>query len=174
MMDELINGVLMLSRVSRQELSRDRLDMRRIASDVYDQLSLLSAGPRHEFKLKDMPDSLGDPVLVKQVFSNLISNAIKFSGKRRRPKIEIGGYRNSDFCVYCVNDNGAGFNMKDYDKLFAIFQRLHNESDFEGTGVGLAIVQKIIQRHGGRIWAESRVNKGSQFYFSLPAAVEVS
>jgi len=172
MMDELINGVLMLSRVSRQELTESRLEMKSIASEAYDRLKLASPGSKLEFSIREMPESVGDPVLVKQVFSNLISNAIKFSGKRRRPKIEVGGYRNLDFCVYYVNDNGAGFSMKDYDKLFAIFQRLHNESEFEGTGVGLAIVQKIIQRHGGRIWAESRVNKGAQFYFSLPAALE--
>ncbi len=170
MMDELINGVLMLSRVSRQELAKSRLEMNTIASDAYDRLKLASPGSRLDFKIGEMPESIGDPVLVKQVFSNLISNAIKFSGKRRRPKIEVGGYRKLDFCVYYVNDNGAGFKMKDYDKLFAIFQRLHNESEFEGTGVGLAIVQKIIQRHGGRIWAESRVNRGARFCFSLPAA----
>lgn len=174
MMDELINGVLMLSRISRQELAKSRLEMKRIASEAYDQLQFASPGTKLEFNLKDMPESMGDPVLVKQVFSNLLSNAIKFSGKRKRPKIEVGGYRNSDLCVYYVNDNGAGFNMKDYDKLFAIFQRLHNESEFEGTGVGLAIVQKIIHRHGGRIWAESKVNKGARFYFSLPAAAEGS
>lgn len=170
MMDELINGVLTLSRVSRQELAKARLEMKYIASEVYDQLKLASPELKLDFTIKEMPDSIGDPVLIKQVFSNLISNAMKFSGKRRKPRIEVGGYRNLDLCVYYVNDNGAGFSMKDYDKLFAIFQRLHNESEFEGTGVGLAIVQKIIQRHGGRIWAESRVNKGARFYFSLPAA----
>lgn len=170
MMDELINGVLMLSRVSRQELTKSRLEMKNIACDVYDQLKLVSAGPKVEFRIREMPESLGDPVLIKQVFCNLISNAIKFSAKRKRPRIEIGGYRNDDLCVYYVNDNGVGFDMRNYEKLFAIFQRLHNESEFEGTGVGLAIVQKIIQRHGGRIWAEGRVNKGAQFYFSLPAA----
>jgi light-regulated signal transduction histidine kinase (bacteriophytochrome) len=99
---------------------------------------------------------------------NLLDNAIKFSSKREQPVIEVSGHENGAECVYSVKDNGVGFDMRYYDKLFGVFQRLHSAEEFDGTGVGLAIVQRVVARHGGRVWAEGEVNKGAAFYFSLP------
>ena len=106
--------------------------------------------------------------LLKLVWTNLLGNAIKFSGKRGQPLIEVSGHENGAQCVYCVKDNGAGFDMRYYDKLFKVFQRLHREEEFDGTGVGLAIVQRVVLRHGGRVWAEGKVDDGAAFYFALP------
>ena len=111
---------------------------------------------------------MGDSKLLQQTWSNLVSNAIKFSSARERALIEIKSGHNAKETVYSVRDIGAGFDMRYADKLFGIFQRLHSESEFEGTGVGLAIVQRIVRRHDGRVWAEGHVDKGATFYFSLP------
>jgi light-regulated signal transduction histidine kinase (bacteriophytochrome) len=105
---------------------------------------------------------------MSQVWINLISNAIKYSSKKEKPQVEVGCHKQEDEIVYYVKDNGAGFSMKYADKLFGVFQRLHGPAEFEGTGVGLSIVQRIIIKHGGRVWAEGKVNEGATFYFSLP------
>jgi len=110
----------------------------------------------------------GDATLVKQVWANLLSNAVKFSSNCERPVIEVSGRENGAECVYCVKDNGAGFDMRYYDKLFGVFQRLHSTEEFAGTGVGLAIVQRVVTRQGGRVWAEGKVDEGAAFYFTLP------
>jgi light-regulated signal transduction histidine kinase (bacteriophytochrome) len=115
---------------------------------------------------------LGDEALMRQVLANLLSNAIKFSKPREVAEIEAGGRPEGQENVYWIKDNGVGFNMKYAGKLFGIFQRLHSDEEFEGTGVGLALVQRIIQRHGGRIWAESNLNQGAVFYFTLPRTQE--
>ena len=125
-----------------------------------------------EFKIKELLPANGDYALMKQVWINLISNAVKYSQNATKPFIEIGSYFKDNFVVYYIKDNGAGFDMQYYDKLFGVFQRLHSEQEFEGTGIGLAIVQKIIHRHGGSAWAESTVNEGSTFYFTLPLPVK--
>jgi light-regulated signal transduction histidine kinase (bacteriophytochrome) len=117
----------------------------------------------------DMPrDAGGDPVLLKQVFANLISNAFKFTRKREEPRIEIGGYQEHGHQVYFVRANGAGFPSENADDLFRAFQRLHSQSDFEGTGIGLANVRKIIERHGGHVWAKGEAGQGAMFFFALP------
>jgi light-regulated signal transduction histidine kinase (bacteriophytochrome) len=123
-------------------------------------------------ELHDLPDAFADTVTIRQVWINLLSNAIKYSGGKSESIIRIEGQVVDQEVVYQVSDNGAGFDMRYYDKLFGVFQRLHRESEFEGTGVGLAIVQRIVGKHGGRIWAEGRVDHGATFWFSLPALRE--
>jgi two-component system sensor kinase len=122
------------------------------------------------FKIAGLPQAYGDPAMVGQVLVNLLSNAVKFTARRRQTRIEIGCLPASRPVVYYVKDNGIGFNMEHYSKLFGVFQRLHSGADFAGTGIGLAIVQRIIQRHGGRIWAEAEVDAGATFYFTLAGA----
>ena len=111
---------------------------------------------------------MADPVLIRQVWVNLISNALKFTRNRKEIVLEVGGTQEAGQTTYWVKDNGAGFDMRYVDKLFGVFHRLHTEREFEGTGVGLAIVQRVIQRHSGRVWAVGEVDKGATFYFSLP------
>ncbi|MDD5711182.1 MAG: ATP-binding protein, partial [Smithellaceae bacterium] len=121
-----------------------------------------------EWVVGDMPTGYGDRTLVKQVCWNLLTNAVKFTKYRAETKVEVGGYAEGDEHVFFVKDNGAGFDMAYVDKLFGIFQRLHKNEQFEGTGVGLATVQRVVLRHGGRVWAEGAVDRGACFYFSLP------
>jgi two-component system sensor kinase len=119
-------------------------------------------------KILPLPAGYGDGKYLRQVFVNLLSNAAKFTRQRSRAKIEVGGREDKTENVYYVRDNGIGFDMKFYDRLFGIFQRLHRDDEFEGTGVGLSIVKRIVQNHGGRVWAEGKVNGGAVFYFTLP------
>jgi light-regulated signal transduction histidine kinase (bacteriophytochrome) len=121
------------------------------------------------FIIDELPETYADPIYIKQVWINLISNAIKFSSLKAEPEIRIGGTTESGYNVYFVKDNGVGFNPEYSHKLFGVFQRLHKATEFEGNGVGLAIVQRIIHRHGGKVWAEGNEGKGATFYFSLPA-----
>jgi light-regulated signal transduction histidine kinase (bacteriophytochrome) len=110
--------------------------------------------------------------MLRQVWTNLISNAVKYTAKQEKAVISINSVRENGMCIYCIRDNGAGFNMAHADKLFKVFQRLHNSNEFEGTGVGLAIVQRIVHRHGGKVWAVGEVDKGAAFYFSLPSLAD--
>ncbi len=126
-----------------------------------------------EWKIGPLPFVEGDPALLRQVFHNLLSNALKYSRPRSPAVIEIGAQEQRGETVIFVRDNGVGFNMKYADKLFGVFQRLHREEDFEGTGVGLATVQRIVQKHGGRIWADAKVDKGATFYFVLAPSREI-
>ena len=118
--------------------------------------------------MQELPAAFCDPALLKQVWINLLSNAVKFTQKCNLPHIVVGFKSSDTEITYFVNDNGVGFEQKYADKLFGVFQRLHNSAEFEGTGVGLAIVQRIINRHGGRVWAEGEIQKGATFYFTLP------
>jgi light-regulated signal transduction histidine kinase (bacteriophytochrome) len=118
--------------------------------------------------MQSLPAVSGDRSLLRQVWVNLLSNALKYSGTRKRPVIEVSGEENADEAVYCVKDNGVGFDMQYYDKLFGVFQRLHSSQEFPGTGVGLAIVQRVVTRHGGRAWAQGQVGEGAKFCFSVP------
>jgi PAS domain S-box-containing protein len=167
-MGKLIDDLLAFSRLSRKEIQPARVDMKALALSVYGELTGEPARERIDFKIGKLPPANGDPALLHQVWINLISNAIKFTSKRERAAIEVGSKRSEDSAVYYIRDNGAGFDIQYVDKMFGVFQRLHSEDEFEGTGVGLAIVQRIVQRHGGRVWAEGEVNKGATLYFSLP------
>lgn len=167
-MDKLITDLLSLSRVSRNEMNLTNIDMAGMAESVYRELASSEIRSRFNINISPMPEGYGDPVLVKQVWINLISNAIKYTLPRDEPVISIGGYRENGNNVYYVKDTGVGFDPKYGHKLFGLFQRLHTEKEFEGTGVGLAILQRIVHRHSGKVWAEGMVNEGATFYFSLP------
>jgi len=166
-MGELIDGLLEFSKLGRKEIVASELNMNLIVDSVKEDL-IDSSDKKIEFKFPDLISVVGQPLLIKQVWVNLISNAIKYSKKDVEISIEIKSVQKGNFVEYSVKDNGVGFDMKYYDKLFGVFQRLHSAEDFEGMGIGLAIVQKIIQRHKGSVWAESILDVGTVFYFSLP------
>jgi two-component system sensor kinase len=147
------------------------LDMERQVADIVKELQETMEDRTVRWDLKPLPQTRADRALLHQVWVNLLSNALKFTRPRDAAVIEVGckgGQSTADEDIYYVKDNGVGFDMRYAHKLFGVFQRLHRYEEFEGTGVGLALVQRIIQRHGGRIWAESQVNGGATFYFSLP------
>jgi len=166
-MGKLIDNLLSFSRLVRLELTKSRLNMEDLINDVWHELQIINPGRNMFISIKEIPAGWGDRILVKQVYSNLLSNAVKYTRTKSEALIEAGGYTDGDENIYYVKDNGVGFDMEYYDKLFGVFQRLHGSDDYEGTGVGLAIVQRIIHRHGGRVWAESKVDEGAIFYFTL-------
>ena len=169
-MDRLINDLLHLSRVNRTELCISNINLREIILDVWTEIQNMHPERKILFAVKELPPATGDRNLIRQVVYNLISNAVKFSRTRQGTAvIDVGGYMEGDMSVVYVRDNGVGFDMDQYDKLFELFGRLHG-SEYEGTGVGLAIVYRIIQRHGGWIRAEGRAHEGATFVFSLPKA----
>ncbi|OFY61787.1 MAG: hypothetical protein A2V64_04660 [Bacteroidetes bacterium RBG_13_43_22] len=167
-MDQLITDLLSLSRVTRSEMNFSGIDMTQMAISMFRESAAQDVMDRISLTVDPLPGANADPTYIKQVWSNLTANAIKFSSKKKKPIIKISGYTEDDFNVYYVKDNGVGFNPQYSDKLFGVFQRLHKSDDFEGTGVGLAIVQRIINRHGGKVWAEGEEGIGATFYFSLP------
>jgi len=168
-MSNLIKDLLSFSRQANGEIAKGEHNMQEIIDDVLSDLRLQTPLDKTEIIVHDLPKAYCDNSMLKRVWTNLISNAVKYSQKTEKPRVEIGSKSDKNRHVYFVKDNGAGFNMKNYDKLFGVFQRLHSEKDFDGTGVGLAIVKRIIDRHDGRIWAESAVGKGASFYFTLSA-----
>jgi light-regulated signal transduction histidine kinase (bacteriophytochrome) len=165
-MGQLIDDLLEFSRLARQEPVRSRIDMAELAREVAAEVG---AGPA-AIEIAPLPHALGDRSLLRQVWANLIGNAVKYSGKSERPRVQVGGRSEAAQNVYWVRDNGTGFDMRYADKLFRVFQRLHRADEFPGTGVGLAIVQRVVDRHGGRVWAEGVPREGACFYFSLPGA----
>jgi light-regulated signal transduction histidine kinase (bacteriophytochrome) len=167
-MDELITDVLELSRTGRKEMNVTEIDMRAMAESMYNEIAPGDSIDTFEFSVSDLPPAVADPSLMKRVWTNLISNAVKYTMPKERKVIEITGSLEGDACVYSVRDTGVGFDPEYKDKLFILFQRLHSAEVFEGTGVGLAIVQRIISRHGGSVWAEGREGEGAVFSFSLP------
>ena len=167
-MGQLINDLLALSRLKRQEYSVTLINMGELSRTVFAELKMINPGRKLKFIVKNFPEAQGDASLMHQVFMNLLSNAIKFSRKRDVAIIETGGLEGKEENTYYVKDNGVGFDMQDADKLFGVFQRLHSADEYEGTGIGLAIVQRIITRHGGKVWAEGKVDEGATFYFTLP------
>ena len=168
-MGQLIDDLLRLSRLGRAELHRSKLDMGGLVHEVVQEIRM--AEPEREWatEIGDLPAAHGDRAMIRQLLANLLSNAVKFTRGKQGARIEVGSLETSGERVYYVKDNGVGFNMKYYNKLFGVFQRLVSESQFEGTGVGLAIVQRIVQRHGGRVWAEGQIREGATFYFTLPS-----
>ena len=167
-MDQLINDLLDFSRLGRKELTQTAIDMHELALSALDQIQKENSGRRVETIIEDLPAARGDMSMLRQVFINLLANAYKFTRASGEPRMRIGAYAEGDETVYFVHDNGAGFDMKYAHKLFGVFSRLHSDDQFEGTGIGLALVQRIINRHGGRVWAEGAENKGATIYFSLP------
>ena len=171
-MSRLIDDILRFSRAGRTEISFTDIDMEGIARGVIEELKSQVAGRKLQINLGSLPSVRGDRAMLHQVFENLLSNAIKFTGKNEGARIDIGGMIEADKAVYHVKDNGAGFDMRYAGKLFGVFQRLHGVDEFEGTGIGLAIVKRIVARHGGTVWAEGEVGKGATFYFSIPVNPE--
>ncbi len=167
-MGQLIDDLLAFSRMSRQQVKSEQIDLAALAQAVFDEHAAQAPGREFHFKLHPLPPAQGDRALLRQALANLISNAIKYTRPRAVAEIEIGGRTEGGENLYYVKDNGVGFDMKYAGKLFGVFQRLHTEDEFEGTGVGLALVQRVIHRHGGRVWAEAKLNEGSTFYFTLP------
>ena len=167
-MGMLIDDLLAFSRLGRKEMNSADIDMTGLARSTYDGLQAQHEGARPDFRLDSLPRARGDRVLIGQVWANLLSNALKFSTKRDKPLIEVNAVTDEKEHIYFVRDNGAGFDPRYQSKLFGVFQRLHNASEFPGTGVGLALVQRIVTRHGGRVWADGRPGEGATFYFSLP------
>jgi signal transduction histidine kinase len=166
-MGQLIDDLLAFSRLSRQPLKRQRVVYADLVRQVLGDLGSEHVGRRVDIAVGDLPLCQADPALLKQVLVNLCTNALKFTRQREVAVIEIGCSKASGECVYFVKDNGVGFDMQYVGKLFGVFQRLHRVNEYDGTGVGLAIVQRIIARHGGRVWAEAAVNQGATFYFTL-------
>lgn len=167
-MGNLIRDLLRFAQIDRCELAMQRVDMDAMVHSVRDELN--ATEPQHtiEFTIAPLHAAFGDPAMLKQVWTNLLTNAVKFTRQRELPRIEIGSRNDGGEIVYWVKDNGAGFDMSHAEKLFRAFERLHRQDQFEGTGVGLAIVQSVIRRHRGRIWAEGKPDEGATFYFALP------
>jgi PAS domain S-box-containing protein len=169
-MGRLIDDLLEFSRMSRTEVRRVRVDVAELAESARSQLSHDLQGRKVDWVIGPLPAVQGDPSLLHQVMMNLLSNALKYTRRRETARIEIGHTTGADENVFFVRDNGVGFDMQFAHKLFGVFQRLHGATDFEGTGIGLANVRSIVQRHGGRVWAEGAENQGATFFFSLPKA----
>jgi signal transduction histidine kinase len=167
-MGELIDHLLRFSRLSKQAITKRPVNMESLVHEVLDELSRDVLDQPPQVQVHKLPDAIGDQVLLRQVFANLLSNAYKFTHNQPQPVVIVGWQQIDNEPVYFVRDNGAGFDMARAEGLFRVFHRLHSTQDFEGTGVGLSLVQRIVQRHGGRIWAEAAVNQGATFFFTLP------
>ena len=163
----LIDDLLEFSRLGRQPINKRKVDTANLVGMLLEELNPQLGCREIEIKVGYLPPCQGDATLLKQVWMNLLSNAIKYSRRRERAVIEIGCVSKNGEKVYMVRDNGAGFDMTYADKLFGVFQRLHRSDEFEGTGVGLAIVKRVISRHGGRVWAEAELERGATFFFTL-------
>jgi hypothetical protein len=165
----LTSDLLQFSRLGHQPLRKERVDMTDLVRNIVDPMRAAEAHRNIDLRIGPLPAAPADPALIKQVLVNLLSNAFKFTRRIPNTVIEITGQQGDGMHTYCVRDNGAGFDMANAERLFSIFQRLHGDRDFEGTGVGLSIVQRIIERHGGTIDAEAEIDKGAAFTFTLPA-----
>jgi light-regulated signal transduction histidine kinase (bacteriophytochrome) len=164
---QLVDDLLRLSRLTRAELKLEPVDLSEIARAIASDLESRDPNRRVEIRISQEAPACGDPNLLRAALSNLMENAWKFTARAERPVIEFGVESAGGRPVFFVKDNGAGFDMTEAEKLFKPFQRLHSASQFEGTGVGLATVERVIRRHGGSIWADAAVNRGAAFYFTL-------
>jgi len=169
---QLIDDLIAFSHLEHQEIKILDINMEELAKVVFEELKHFHPGRPLVLRLKALPIARGDPAMIRQVLVNLISNAMKFTRPKESGSVEMGCLVSENRCVYYVKDNGVGFDMRHADRLFSVFQRLHDPQDFEGTGIGLAIVRRIIERHGGWVWAEGKVNEGATFYFTLPGNSE--
>ncbi len=166
-MRQLVDDLLNLSHIGKTELNRKETDLKPLVDEVLGDIKPETTGRDIQWDVHDLPLAECDAGLMKQVFANLIANAVKYTRPRTTAKIEVGQVRNNGETAVFVRDNGVGFNMKYVGKLFGVFQRLHRAEEFEGTGVGLATVARIVRKHGGRVWAEAELNKGATFYFTV-------
>ena len=167
-MGRLIDGLLSFSRLGKQPVTLAAVDMNKLVSEVVAELRLNDQQPPNRIVVQGLPPAYGDRALLRLVWINLLSNAAKYTSTRKEPRIQVGGTHKGTETIYSVADNGVGFDMQYAGKLFGVFQRLHAEEEFPGTGVGLSFVQRIVTRHGGRVWAEGAVDKGATFFFALP------
>ncbi|MFB3388299.1 ATP-binding protein [Flavobacterium sp. LAR06] len=167
-MGVLIDDLLAFSKLGRKQVSSMDINMKSLVNTVISDLTIEKGENTPIFEIDELAPANGDPSLIKQVWINLISNAIKYSKYKSETRIKITSTSKNDKIIYSIKDWGAGFDMEYYDKLFGVFQRLHSQEEFSGTGIGLAIVQKIVNRHHGTVWAESKLDAGAKFYFSLP------
>jgi light-regulated signal transduction histidine kinase (bacteriophytochrome) len=165
---QLIDDLLAFSRSEHQEMKLSDIDMGELAKAVFEELKSVIPGQGPVLDVETLPPARGDQSMIRQVYVNLLSNAIKFTRPKEAGVIEIGCRVKENQNIYCVKDNGVGFDIQYASELFGVFQRHHTVDEFEGTGIGLAIVQRIIHRHGGQVWAEGKVNEGATFYFTLP------
>lgn len=172
-MGQLIDDLLTFSRLSRAPLKQQEVNTGHLVRDVLEDLRIEQAGRQVELRIAELPSCSGDPALLRQVWVNLLSNALKYTRKREVAVVEIGCQRAAEGDVFFVRDNGTGFDMRYAGKLFGVFQRLHRAEEYEGTGVGLALVQRVIHRHGGRVWAEAAVDRGAAFYFTLEGGTQL-
>ena len=167
-MGDLIDDLLAFSRLGRRPIAAAEVNMNALVREVVNELQAVPGDIAQQCAIGRLPAAWCDRALLRQVWVNLLSNAFKFAGGREQPVVRVLGHDSITENVYSVSDNGVGFEMQYYDKLFGVFQRLHGSDEFPGTGVGLAIVQRVVSRHGGRVWAEGKVNAGATFYFALP------
>ncbi|PJZ26424.1 hybrid sensor histidine kinase/response regulator [Leptospira hartskeerlii] len=172
-MDKLIDSLLLLSRMGKKEITKTIVNVSELVQHILYELQSDAQNGKTKILVGELFPAMGDVELLAQVFINLVSNAIKYSFKKENPVVEIGCNQSNRENIYFVKDNGAGFNMKYQNRLFGVFQRLHDNRDFEGVGIGLAIVHRIISRHGGKVWAEGEVGQGATFYFTLPQIEEI-
>jgi light-regulated signal transduction histidine kinase (bacteriophytochrome) len=170
-MCQLIDDLLGFFHLRRQKVELSDIDMGGLAKALFEELKNTAPERMLQLDIKPLPPARGDQSMIRQVFMNLLCNAVKFTKFKKTGMIEIGGWIQNSENIYYVKDNGVGFEMGKADKLFCAFQRLHNAEEFEGNGVGLALVRRIIRRHGGRVWAEGKVNEGATFFFSLPTTL---